>query len=59
VHVRYRSPAASKALNVTGISYRGHLDFGFTFDPELVPDPWQPEGIPIALEELKQPAGLV
>jgi WS/DGAT/MGAT family acyltransferase len=51
--------AAGNGVNVTVISYRGHIDFGFTVDPELVPDPWQlAEGIPIALEELKQRAGL-
>ncbi len=44
-------------LNITVMSYRGHIDFGFTVDPELIPDPWYlAEGIEIALEELKEAA---
>jgi WS/DGAT/MGAT family acyltransferase len=51
--------APGNGINVTVISYRGRIDFGFTVDPELVPDPWQlAEGIPIALEDLKRRAGL-
>ena len=51
--------APSNGVNVTVISYRGRIDFGFTVDPELIPDPWLlAEGIPLALEELKQKAGL-
>jgi len=51
--------APSNGLNVTVISYRGRIDFGFTVDPELIPDPWLlAEGIPLALAELKQKAGL-
>jgi len=50
--------APSNGVNITVISYRGRIDFGFTVDPELVPDPWQlAEGIPIALEALKRSAG--
>jgi diacylglycerol O-acyltransferase / wax synthase len=41
-------------LNVTVFSYCGQVDFGFTVDPELVPDPWSlADGIPIALKELE------
>ena len=44
-------------LNITVMSYRGHIDFGFTVDPELIPDPWYlAEGIEIALQELKEAA---
>ena len=47
--------APTQGLNITVISYCGHIDFGFTVDPELVPDPWLlAEGIPLALEELKR-----
>ena len=46
-------------LNVTVVSYLDRVDFGFTVDPELVPDPWYlAEGVPIALEELKDAAGI-
>jgi WS/DGAT/MGAT family acyltransferase len=42
-------------LNVTVFSYCGQVAFGFTVDPELVPDPWSlAEGIPVALDELKE-----
>ena len=42
-------------LNVTVFSYCGQVEFGFTVDPELVPDPWSlAEGIPVALMELKE-----
>jgi WS/DGAT/MGAT family acyltransferase len=51
--------APGNGINVTVISYRGRIDFGFTVDPELVPDPWfLAEGIPIALEELKRKSGM-
>ena len=51
--------APGNGLNVTVISYRGRIDFGFTVDPELIPDPWLlAEGIPLALAELKQRAGI-
>ncbi len=46
-------------LNITALSYVDRMDFGFTVDPELVPDPWfMAEGIPLALDELKQAAGI-
>lgn len=32
--------ADGMGLNVTLLSYRGGLDFGFTTCPDLVPDPW-------------------
>ena len=52
--------APQNGLNITAISYRGSIDFGFTVDPELIEDPWQlAEGIPIALEELKERAARV
>lgn len=42
-------------LNVTVFSYCGQVNFGFTVDPELVPDPWSlADGIPIALRELQE-----
>jgi WS/DGAT/MGAT family acyltransferase len=42
-------------LNVTTLTHRGLMDFGFTVDPELVPDPWSlAEAIPMALRELEQ-----
>jgi WS/DGAT/MGAT family acyltransferase len=42
-------------LNVTVFSYCGQVDFGFTVDPELVPDPWAlADGIPVALGELNE-----
>jgi diacylglycerol O-acyltransferase len=45
----------SSGLNVTMFSYCGQVDFGFTVDPELVPDPWSlADGIPVALAELKE-----
>jgi len=44
-----------RGLNVTVFSYRAQVDFGFTVDPELIPDPWYlAEGIPLALTELKE-----
>ncbi len=46
-------------VNITVISYLDHVDFGFTVDPELVPDPWfLAEGIPIAMQELIDAAGI-
>jgi WS/DGAT/MGAT family acyltransferase len=46
-------------LNITVLSYVDRVDFGFTVDPELVPDPWYlSDGIPIAIEELKEAAGI-
>ena len=42
-------------LNVTTFSYDGLVDFGFTVDPELVPNAWSlAAGIPVALRELEQ-----
>ena len=42
-------------LNVTVFSYCGQVDFGFTVDPEQVPDPWSlAKGIPGALTELAE-----
>lgn len=46
-------------LNITVISYVDRLDFGFTVDPDLMPDPWYlADGIPIALEALMEAAGI-
>jgi WS/DGAT/MGAT family acyltransferase len=46
-------------LNITVISYRDSIDFGFMCCPEMVPDPSAiAEGIPIALEELEASVGL-
>jgi hypothetical protein len=40
-------------LNATLVSYMGHVDVGFTVDPQLVPDPWAlADAIPQALDEL-------
>ena len=51
--------SATQGLNITVVSYVDRMDFGFTVDPELVPDPWfLSDGIPIALEELKEAAGI-
>src|SRR5262245_49310517 len=45
----------NSGLNVTVFSYCGKVDFGFTVDPEQVPDPWLlAEGISEALRELQQ-----
>ena len=42
-------------LNVTVISYIDRMDFGFTVDPDLVPDPWDmADRIPSALDELER-----
>jgi WS/DGAT/MGAT family acyltransferase len=44
-------------VNVTVFSYRDRVDFGFMVCREAVPDPWfLAEGIPIALEELREAA---
>ena len=46
-------------LNITVVSYMDRMDFGFTVDPDLVPDPWYlSEGVEIALDELKAAAGI-
>jgi hypothetical protein len=43
----------SQGLNATVVSYMGHVDVGFTVDPQLVPDPWVlADAIPQALDEL-------
>lgn len=45
--------APGQGLNTTAVSYLGKVDFGFTVDPDLVPDPWRiADAIPVALEEL-------
>jgi WS/DGAT/MGAT family acyltransferase len=44
-------------VNLTVMSYRGRLDFGFCVDPDLVPDAWElAEGIPQAFEALEAAA---
>jgi WS/DGAT/MGAT family acyltransferase len=44
-------------VNVTVFSYRDRVDFGFMVCREVVPDPWfLAEGIPLAMDELKQAA---
>ena len=46
---------AGQGLNVTVISYIDRMDFGFTVDPDLVPDPWDmADRIPSALDELER-----
>ena len=45
--------APGQGLNVTVVTYMGRVDFGFTVDPELVPDAWKlAEEVPRALAEL-------
>ncbi len=47
-----------QGLNITVISYGGRMDFGFTVDPDLIPDPWYlADGIPLAMEELRATMG--
>jgi WS/DGAT/MGAT family acyltransferase len=42
-------------INITVFSYRDKIDFGFMVDRQAIPNPWLvAEGIPLALEELKQ-----
>ena len=42
----------SQGLNITVMSYLDSVDFGFTVEREMIPDPWlMAEGIPIALAE--------
>lgn len=49
--------ASSQGLNVTVFSFMDRVDFGFTVDPDLVPDAWSlAEGIAPALEELLEAA---
>jgi hypothetical protein len=39
------------------MSYLDRMDFGFTVDADLVPDPWYiADGIPLALDELEKAA---
>jgi diacylglycerol O-acyltransferase / wax synthase len=46
-------------LNITVVSYVDRVDFGFTVDPDLVPDPWYLcDGIPLALEDLLDAIGI-
>jgi WS/DGAT/MGAT family acyltransferase len=41
-------------LNLTVVSYRGKIDFGFCFDPDLVPDGWElAEGVTEAFAALE------
>jgi hypothetical protein len=42
-------------INISVFSYLDSIDFGFMVDRQAVPNPWLvAEGIPLALEELKQ-----
>ena len=44
-------------LNVTVMSYLDRIDFGFVFDPDLVPDAWTlAEAVPHELEKLQRAA---
>lgn len=46
---------AGQGLNVTVLSYRDQMDFGFTVDPNLVPDPWDlADRVAPALDELER-----
>ena len=46
--------AHGAGLNVTVMSFMDRVDFGFTVDPDLVPDPWfLADGIQTALAELE------
>lgn len=46
---------AGQGLNVTVLSYMDRMDFGFTVDPDLVPDPWDlADRVLPALEELER-----
>jgi WS/DGAT/MGAT family acyltransferase len=50
--------APGQGLNATAVSYLGKVDFGFTVDPDLVPDPWRiADEIPPALAELGRATG--
>ena len=44
----------SQGLNVTVMSYLDSVDFGFTVDREMIPDPWaMAEGVHVAVDELR------
>jgi hypothetical protein len=44
-------------LNITVVSYRGSIDFGFLCCPEMVPEPGLvAEGVALALDELEAAA---
>ncbi len=46
---------SGQGLNVTVISYMDRMNFGFTVDPDLVPDPWDmAERVEPALEALER-----
>lgn len=46
---------AGQGLNVTVLSYTGQMNFGFTVDPDLIPDPWAlADRVEPALEALEQ-----
>lgn len=46
-------------LNITVVSYMGNMDFGFTCDPDLIPDPWYlAEGVEKALATLQSAVDL-
>ena len=50
--------APTQGLNVTVISYCGEIFFGFTVDPQLLPEPWKlADAIPKCLIELEEAAG--
>ena len=45
-------------LNITVMSYRGNVDFGFLASTELVPDVWDVAGaVTTAFDEIKEAAG--
>jgi len=44
--------ARGMALNITCVSYAGHIDFGITYEPSLFPEPWSMiEGLSVTLDE--------
>ena len=46
---------AGMGLNITVMSYQGRVDFGFTVDALLVPDPWYlADGISMGVAELEK-----
>ncbi len=49
--------APTQGLNITVVSYCGRVFFGFTVDPDLVPEPWRiADAIAPALAELEEAA---